>query len=106
MKNDNYMLIIKPNSAEIERIDLISPEFSELLHDKIGGYFELVPYFNTINDRRCVVFCDTDGKNKGLPYNALAQHLWERSYGKLIFEDHLVGNIVVIVGTESFLSEL
>ena len=87
------------------------PEFSAL-RALIGGDLERVPGFFSIEHdgavRRCVAFCDADGKRKGLPLNVTATILWDsalrremgiglmRRDGKRA--DHLVGPVSIIFG--------
>jgi hypothetical protein len=70
------------------------------------GLIELVPMFNNLYGRPCVAFCNEEGKLKGLKPNHYAQHLWEEATGRIIREDHLVGNIVIIVADRSFLNNM
>jgi hypothetical protein len=104
----NWIYTIIPNLLTIpegKRLNTI-PKFNEIKSGLNGGLLELVPRLNTFYGRNCVAFCDEEGKMKGLPYNMLAQTLWEQSLGRPILEDHLVGPIVIIVGSQSFLEQL
>jgi hypothetical protein len=102
------MFIIKPTDLQIPLPEeLISiPKYEQLKAALNGGMLEVVPHLNKFMGRNCVAFCDEEGKLNGLPSNFLAQKIWEESFGRAIIEDHLVGPIVIIVGSPSFLREL
>jgi hypothetical protein len=107
-KTGNYMYVIRPGTTQIPTGTklLKVPSLEKLKHGLDDGYLEHVPYFNKFGERDCVAFCDEHGKQNGLQPNALAQMLWSQSYGRRIIEDHLVGPIVIIVGSPSFLAQL
>jgi hypothetical protein len=103
----NYIFIIKPDDMVLSGEEIYSTEIYEKVKAGLdGGYLETVPYLNKFMGRSCIAFCDENGKSKGLKPNLLAQEIWQESYGRLITEDHLVGNIVLIVAPRSFLSQL
>jgi hypothetical protein len=103
----NFMFIIKPGDTTIlEGKALTELPTLDMLVFGVAGHIELVPFFNKFGGRPCVAFCNENGKNEGLPSNEFAQMLWEESVGRIIREDHLVGQIVVIVGSPSFLQQL
>jgi hypothetical protein len=103
----NYMFIIHPGDIVIAGEELTEiPKLEKLKAGLNGGYMELVPFLNKFMGRYCVAFCDEDGKRKGLRPNELAQEIWEEAIGRPILNDHLVGPIVIIVGSLSFLSLL
>jgi len=104
---NNYMIVIKPDVKDWEIQVLISiPKLDVLKTGLDGGLLEVVPRFNNFMGRDCVVFCDEEGKLKGLKHNNVAHWLWEQSYGRSITNDYLVGPIVIIVGSSSFLAQL
>jgi hypothetical protein len=87
----------------------------ELLKAAIGGgYLEVVPHWTSIEldgkRRRCVAFCDEDGKHKGLPLNPLATTEWDavmrHDHGCGCAPDYLVGNVVVVFGDREFMEAL
>jgi Domain of unknown function (DUF3846) len=103
----NFMFIIKPGDTSVlEGKILTGAPPLELLQFGVGGLIEIVPRFNKFGGRPCIAFCNEEGKLNGLPVNYLAQQLWEEACGRAIREDHLVGNIVVIVGSTSFLKRM
>ena len=53
-----------------------------------------------------MAFCNEEGKMQGKLPNHLAQILWEENVGRIINEDQLVGNIVIIVADPSFLARM
>jgi hypothetical protein len=87
----------------------------ELLKEAIGGgYLEVVPHWTSIEHggkrRRCVAFCDEDGKRKDLPVNGAATVTWDfamrRDKGCGCAPDYLVGNVVVVFGDREFMEAL
>jgi hypothetical protein len=101
------MITIKPNVEEwtIEELKDI-PDLDKLKSALDGGLLEIVPRFNTFRGTSCVALVDEEGKMKNLEYNIVAQKLWEESIGRTIKEDYLVGPLVIIEGSLSFLSRL
>ena len=85
---------------------LIEQPSLEILQYGVGGHIELIPYFNNLYQRPCVAFCNEYGKQLMMKPNKYAHKLWEESLGRPIVEDHLVGNIVVIVAEPSFLRNM
>ena len=98
-----------PEVAEIDNsADVV---FRGFLQKHVGGYIEVIPHFVTIEHaggkRRCVAFCNEDGKRLDLPRNPGADRLWERAMGySLRGRDYLVGTIVVVYGDDDFMAEL
>jgi hypothetical protein len=109
-KDKNYFITIKPNAPadkafEVEEID-VTPDL-EKLQAGVGGDIEIVPYWTRIFGRRCIAFCHEQGKLEGLPINHGANILWRMGYeGGARIDDVLVGTIIVIIGSPSFLSKL
>ncbi len=84
-----------------------------------GGYIEVVPYFTKLErDGKvvdCVVFCDEEGKLKGLKPNYAATAYWQDSLkrqGRSLFGsdrkllDFLVGKIAIVWGDQAFMRAL
>jgi Domain of unknown function (DUF3846) len=106
-KKGKFLYIIKPGDLVISSGEPIRNKVKlEILQAEVKGYIELVPFFNRFYERNCIAFCNENGKMRNLPLNKLAQELWEKSLGRNIYEDHLVGNIVIIVGPPSYLRTL
>jgi hypothetical protein len=87
------------------------------IHAALGGYLELIPYFDSYKREdgtvvRCVAFCNEDGKRLQLPLNIAATALWqgalERTPKRLAgpLRDRLVGNVVVLFGDREFMESL
>jgi Domain of unknown function (DUF3846) len=104
-RSGNYIIVIKTN-GDIVTTKLTKQPTLEQLRDGVGGDIELVPFFNKFMERECVTFCNAYGKMNGLKPNPTAQMFWSQAYGKRIYEDHLVGDILIIVGSPSFLAQL
>ena len=93
-----------------------SPDLETLKDGIGGGYLELVPGWKQIPFENgklqpCVAFCDEDGKRKQLPVNERATKLWfamlqlETPRSQL-FNDVLVGSVVILTGDEAFMRSL
>ena len=113
-------LVILGTDGTIDRREVENPDnLFRTLQNEVGGYIEMVPYWKTYRDqgerKPCVAVCNEEGKLNGLPPNPLATALWHvalkeqmnidlpKFAGDL---DHLVGQIVVVMGDEEFMEEL
>jgi len=93
--------IILPGTPLHEMSVAISePPTCEELRHQLGGWLKVVPAFTTYKGRRCVAFCDEEGKLKNLPLNETATLAW---YDCVDTGDALVGPIVVITGDDELL---
>lgn len=65
--------VIRPDGTTTTRV-----YFADLaeLQKLVGGFIEAVPRFTMYEKRRCVVYCNEDGKSKALPINKKATTLW------------------------------
>jgi hypothetical protein len=107
LPHKNYMFIINPEDMVISGEELTEvPDYKKINAALNGGDMEMVPFLNRFMRRYCVAFSDADGKRKGLKYNVIAQEIWEDAVGRPITNDYLVGPIVIIVGSPSFLALL
>jgi hypothetical protein len=103
----NYMYIIKPTDfTYAEGRVLTSQPTLDMLVFGVEGHIEIVPRFNKFGGRPCIAFCNEEGKMQGKLPNHLAQILWEENVGRIINEDQLVGNIVIIVADPAFLRNM
>lgn len=109
------LLIYRPDETRPRIVPIAGEPQLDMLKDAIGGgYLEPVPYFTTIAHdgelRRCVAFCDEDGKQKKLGFNTTATFLWEaamlRSAGCSCRPDYLVGPVAVAIGDPEFMESL
>lgn len=107
LKGKNYMVVIPADSNEwkVQLLESV-PELDQMKEGLNGGLLEIVPRFNKFMDESCIAFCDEEGKMKGLKRNRTAHFLWEQAVGRIIEEDFLVGPIMIIVGSPSFLARL
>jgi hypothetical protein len=88
----------------------LTSDIQEALH----GYMEIVPYWDVYNNVECIVFCNTDGKNIGMPRNNTATALWDKAlvaknltrFRDGVEVDHLVGPIVIVIGDDAFMRAL
>ena len=94
------LTIIQVDGA-VSSEELAAPPALEALQAGIGGgYIEIVPWFTKYRGRRCMAFCDEDGKRKGLPINDHATALWHALVAALRGRDVLVGPVVIVSGAE------
>jgi hypothetical protein len=103
-KTKNYLIIVRPESRHIAIEEAKEPPSLERLQQIVGGSIETVPYFDAIWGRKCVAFCNEEGKLKQLSINLAAQHLWVAVYPKP--GDILVGPIAILAGTPEFLRRI
>ncbi len=102
------VLVVHVNGHE-DRHEFDAPVTLDWLQhpQAINGYIEIVPYFNIWVDdvsgkgKECVVFCDEEGKLKGLPVNAKATAYWAARG-----DDKLVGPIAIVFGDAEFMEAL
>jgi hypothetical protein len=115
------MLVLPPDGLTTTT-EFTAPVDLPTLRKAVGGYLEVVPYFGSIpykgELRRCVAFCDEDGKRKELPLNVLACAAWDAALRREpLFKylpankrpsasDCLVGPIVVVFGDDEWMAEL
>lgn len=89
--------------------DVSDPNILGHLRRIVGGHMEVVPLWDRFRweevDRRCVVFCNEEGKLDGLGVNERATAMWYACMGGPA-NDYLVGNIAVVFGDLEFMSEI
>jgi hypothetical protein len=82
----------------------------EFLQRAVGGYAQIVPYFTTYEYggvlRKVVAFCNENGKIERRPVNDQAYLAWCEAVGRIITEDTLVGDILVVWGDRAFMESL
>lgn len=114
-------------APEITRLDQ-APTL-EVLRELIGGPLQAVPYFHSImidgSPRRCVAFCDEEGKISEKPMNRAATVQWGAAVDRAIantpkdsplaptplvekghWRDVLVGTVVILTGDKEFMDAL
>lgn len=107
------MIVIKTDGAMTDPKSLTGPPELADLQSAVGGYLELVPYFDSIEHNglvaRCVVFCNEHGKLDGLPFNGAATRAWDAALtrnGQYRYGDLLVGDVAVLFGDREFMAAL
>jgi hypothetical protein len=102
-------IITIPVIGDITSEDVNTAHIYEKLRTAVGGYIEQVPLFHTFmwnnEKRRCVVFCNEEGKVHDLPVNHRATFYWLNSLGHPI-EDVLMGDVAVVIGDDEFMKDL
>jgi hypothetical protein len=78
------------------RETMIQPALQEL-QDIVDGYIEAVPHWDSHMGAPCVVYCNEEGKLRGLPLNKRATALWWEYLGGGVYNDVLCGDIVIVV---------
>jgi hypothetical protein len=104
-ENDKWLISISPG-GEVKRTSLDAHPTLDQLKDIVGGYIELIPYFNKFENKPCIAFCNEMGKLHELPVNLKATNLWIDAYGGSVSPDYLVGSIAIVVGPRSFLNSM
>lgn len=96
------MTIIKVDgTTEVKTYDG-APQPLEDLNAAVGGWIELIPYFDKYKGEPCIAYCNEEGKLDGLSFNEEATLLWEKQIGNPI-DDILVGNVAIIQGDKEFM---
>ncbi len=110
--------IYHPGRGEPEHFTFAGkPELEDMRAKIGGGYIQVVPEWSQLPDgRKCVAFCDEDGKMKGLPLNNAATALWRaellRKHGgerfKTVDPDStlLRGPVLCVTGDAAFMRAL
>ena len=114
--------IVSIDADGVETVNQVdgSPTLDALKAAIGGGQLQVVPFFNIVEHDgkvvRCVVFCDENGKNTGMPFNEAATAGWYASLcaqGKSPANDnnnavldYLVGKIALVYGDDEFMRAL
>jgi hypothetical protein len=121
-------LVYRPGSPLPEVTEFTESPEMEFLRACVQGWLELVPSFDSIEYgdkvRRCVVFCNEEGKLDRLAFNQHATLLWDRAMRRALDDDSrplypnglrapnggladvLVGPVLVLVGDQQFIDSL
>lgn len=104
------MILVPAGFGRIERKDLDAPPTIEQLSSAVGGEIEHVPYFNFFIDsdlewKPCIVFCNENGKLRGLEANPRITTLWQALHRWPVM-DIIVGPAVILTGTSALMSAL
>jgi hypothetical protein len=89
-----HITVIETNGERSNFIYEKEPPALGMFQDWLGGHLEAVPYFEWFGTRKCVAFCNEEGKLDGLPVNTVATYLWRATTPNM--SDVLVGNIVIV----------
>lgn len=113
------LLVYEPSDCRPQSVEVDGPPADAMLRQAVGGEIEEIPGFNSISYegvvRRCVAFCNDQGKEYGLPLNAWATALWHSALRRHGYErglrredgtvaDRLVGNVVIVFEEEAYRS--
>lgn len=98
------MFILKASGEMVASALERKPELEDM-QKAVGGYLELVPYFDKFAKKDCVVFCNEEGKVDGLEYNAVATRHWQACCDYTL-TDYLVGDVCIIVGDKELMESL
>ena len=105
------LLVYEPTDCLPLNLAVDGPPADAMLRQAVGGEIEEIPGFNSISYegvvRRCVAFCNDQGKEYGLPLNAWATALWHSALRRHGYErglrredgtvaDRLIGNVVIV----------
>jgi len=97
------VLTIFADGLEVAKEYDRAPTLTELQDAVGGGYIEAVPKFEEFRGVVCVVFCDEEGKLKGLPVNMKATTHWNQNVRT---DDFLVGPIAICYGDDEFFAAM
>lgn len=77
----------------------------EKIQKVVGGWIKQIPFFDVIDGKPCIAFCNEDGQNLNLPLNTGATLLWYNAMeaANRFTTETLVGDIVIFSGDEEFL---
>lgn len=91
MKDTHTITIIKSDGTR-GSVTCNSKTQYEALRKAVGGYIETLPYFNKFEGKRCVAYCNEEGKLRAMPFNIHAQDLWLEALKK---KDGSLGHVDV-----------
>jgi len=91
-------------NGEIKIDEITKAPTHEELHEIVGGWIEMVPFFTKFGDTPCVAYCNEEGKIRGLSQNQVATMYWRRVCSG--YPDILVGDVAIVTGPKSFLNTL
>ncbi len=111
---EGKLIVYEPDSPTPKVLRYDEAIIADDLQDAVGGWLEVVPYFDTLSidgDRKpCRAFCNEEGKLRRLDLNVTATQLWRDA---LTFQglagavdDVLVGPVVIVFGDEQFMRQL
>ena len=119
----NHTILIRPDGTHEAKQWTEGRPDAHWLHQQVEGYIEPVPYWHSFieNGKRlsCIAYCNEDGKREEKAYNHRATVAWDAALkrartgdGMVIFPggvgdlgDHLVGNVVLVIGDEWFMGK-
>lgn len=78
MARKRKLTIIKADGTETTQ--MCSAELKEL-QALVGGLIEQVPHFTKYDGKKCIAWCNEEGRIKGLPVNPKATSLWKSTLG-------------------------
>ena len=99
------IVIIQANGHTTIRTLDRTPDLDDL-QAAVGGSIQLVPLFERYYGKPCAVFCDEEGKLKGLPVNVRATREWYRAMGVTSADDVLCGAVAIVTGDRALLEAL
>ena len=94
-KQEKYLVYISA-TGEVVRIDQPTRLDLRLLQTLVGGYIEHVGGIK-YEGHDCYMWCNEEGKLKGLPINTKATEIFQKAHGPV---DVIVGDVVVVIGLE------
>jgi hypothetical protein len=102
-----YHITVMSPEGEISKFEYNEVPSLGMFRAWLDGHLEVVPYWEKFNGKKCVVFCNEEGKLERLPVNDYADHMWKMSLYPHTINDTLVGNVVIVqADTDAELREL
>lgn len=99
MKDTHTITILRVDGST-STVTCNSKSQYDLVKAAVGGYIETIPYFSKYNGKRCVAYCNEEGKLIGLKRNEYARAKWLecfKDHSKLdMGRTYLNGNIAIV----------
>lgn len=105
MKGTTTLIAVDGTETAVEWSHAIPLKF---LQEAVGGYIELVPYFNEFRGAFCVAWCNEHGKISTPPMevNKKANEHWAIALNGAAMFDTLRGPILIVQGDNEFIEAL
>lgn len=81
----------------------VIPPLEDLQARVGGGLIQLIPQWAHYDGARAIVLCNEEGKLRGMKANHAATQMWWLACPSARHVDSLVGDIVILTGSDAFL---
>jgi hypothetical protein len=101
MQSEKKMIVLTPDGEKTETPIKKTPGLSKL-QNLVGGYIEVVPFFDSYEGQPCVAVCNEEGRIRGMRLNRQATEAFEMAIDAktddLLIPHALVGPVVILIG--------